>query len=87
MRGALRICPAQRVMPESQTKSAFAGAARLCGCLRRQAALVIQAGCFTPDDRISQLIATPEDACAMVPCAGRAIPVRGDTEGTTFVAY
>lgn len=47
-----------------------------------KAALVIQAGCFTPDDRIRQLIATPEDA---VRCGADAlavaIPVRGTTEG------
>ena len=39
------------------------GAARhLWSAYAGKAALVIQAGCFTPDDRIRQLIATPEDA-------------------------
>ena len=39
------------------------GAARhLWGTYAGQAALVIQAGCFTPDDRIRELIASPEDA-------------------------
>ena len=39
------------------------GAARhLWPAYAGKAALAIQAGCFTADDRISQLIATPEDA-------------------------
>lgn len=47
-----------------------------------KAALVIQGGCFTADDRISQLIATPEDAVRMgADALAVAIPVRGDTEG------
>ncbi|TIV44770.1 MAG: aldolase, partial [Mesorhizobium sp.] len=47
-----------------------------------KAALVIQAGCFTPDDRISELIATPEDAVrAGADALAVAIPVRGATEG------
>ena len=47
-----------------------------------QAALVIQAGCFTADDRISQLIATPEDAVRYgADALAVAIPVRGNTEG------
>lgn len=47
-----------------------------------KAALAIQAGCFTPDDRIRQLIATPEDAVrAGADALAVAIPVRGDTEG------
>ncbi len=47
-----------------------------------KAALVIQAGCFTPDDRIRQLIATPEDAVRYgADALAVAIPVRGDTEG------
>ena len=47
-----------------------------------KASLVIQAGCFTADDRISQLIATPEDAVrAGADALAVAIPVRGDTEG------
>lgn len=47
-----------------------------------QAAMAIQAGCFTADDRISQLIATPEDAVrAGADALAVAIPVRGDTEG------
>lgn len=47
-----------------------------------KAALVIQAGCFTPDDRIRQLIATPEDAVRYgADALAVAIPVRGATEG------
>ena len=47
-----------------------------------KAGLVIQGGCFTPDDRIRQLIATPEDAVRYGAYAlAVAIPVRGDTEG------
>lgn len=47
-----------------------------------KAAMVIQAGCFTPDDRISQLIATPEDAVRFgADALAVAIPVRGDSEG------
>ncbi len=47
-----------------------------------KASLVIQAGCFTPDDRISQLIATPEDAVrAGADALAVAIPVRGNTDG------
>lgn len=47
-----------------------------------QASLVIQGGCFTPDDRISELIATPEDAVrAGADALAVAIPVRGASEG------
>ncbi|APO79476.1 deoxyribose-phosphate aldolase/phospho-2-dehydro-3-deoxyheptonate aldolase protein (plasmid) [Rhizobium etli 8C-3] len=47
-----------------------------------KAALVIQAGCFTPDDRIRQLIASPEDAVRYgADALAVAIPVRGNTEG------
>lgn len=47
-----------------------------------KAALVIQGGCFTADDRIRQLIATPEDAVRYgADALAMAIPVRGETEG------
>ena len=47
-----------------------------------KAALVIQAGCFTADDRIRELIATPEDAVRYgADALAVAIPVRGATEG------
>jgi class I fructose-bisphosphate aldolase len=59
------------------------GAARnLWPAYAGKAALVIQAGCFTPDDRIRQLIATPEDAVRYgADALAVAIPVRGPTEG------
>lgn len=47
-----------------------------------KASLVIQGGCFVPDDRISELIATPEDAVrAGADALAVAIPVRGNSEG------
>ena len=47
-----------------------------------KADLVIQAGCFTADDRIRQLIASPEDAVRYgADALAVAIPVRGATEG------
>ena len=59
------------------------GAARhLWPAYAGKAALVIQAGCFTADDRIRQLIATPEDAVRYgADALAVAIPVRGNTEG------
>jgi class I fructose-bisphosphate aldolase len=59
------------------------GAARhLWPAYAGKAALVIQGGCFTADDRIRQLIATPEDAVRYgADALAVAIPVRGDTEG------
>ena len=40
-------------------------------------------GCFTPDDRIRELIATPEDAVRYgADALAVAIPVRGETEGS-----
>jgi class I fructose-bisphosphate aldolase len=57
-------------------------ARRLWSAYAGKAALVIQAGCFTPDDRIRQLIATPEDAVRYgADALAVAIPVRGNTEG------
>jgi class I fructose-bisphosphate aldolase len=47
-----------------------------------RAALIVQAGCFTADDRIHELIATPEDAIRMgADAIAVAIPVNGATEG------
>lgn len=47
-----------------------------------KAALIIQAGCFTPDDRIQQLIATPEDAVRLgADALAVAIPLQGASEG------
>ena len=48
-----------------------------------RAALIVQGGCFTPDDRVQQLIATPEDAVRLgADALAVAIPVRGASEGT-----
>ena len=60
------------------------GAARhLWPAYAGKAALVIQAGCFTPDDRIRQLIATPEDAVRYgADALAVAIPVRGEYRGS-----
>lgn len=60
------------------------GAARhLWPAYAGKAALAIQAGCFTPDDRIRELIASPEDAVRYgADALAVAIPVRGDTEGS-----
>ena len=60
------------------------GAARhLWGEYAGAAALAIQAGCFTADDRIRELIATPEDAVRYgADALAVAIPVRGATEGS-----
>lgn len=47
-----------------------------------KAALLIQGGCFTVDDRIRQLIATPEDAARLgADALAVAIPLGGDNEG------
>jgi class I fructose-bisphosphate aldolase len=48
-----------------------------------RASLIVQAGLFTPDDRVHELIATPEDAARLgADALAVAIPVRGSTEGT-----
>lgn len=48
-----------------------------------QASLILQAGCFTADDRVHELIGTPEDAVRLgADALAVAIPVRGDTEGS-----
>ncbi len=47
-----------------------------------KASLIIQGGCFTADDRIQQLIATPEDAARMgAEALAVAIPLGGLSEG------
>lgn len=47
-----------------------------------KASLIIQGGCFTVDDRISELIARPIDAVRLgADALAVAIPVRGATEG------
>ncbi len=58
------------------------GALNCWGPHAGEAALMIQAGCFTPDDRISELVATPEDAVRLgADALAVAIVVRGATEG------
>ena len=48
-----------------------------------RAALILQAGCFTADDRIQELVGTPEDAVRLgADALAVAIPVRGASEGT-----
>lgn len=48
-----------------------------------KASLILQAGLFTPDDRVQELAATPEDAVRLgADALAVAIPVRGDSEGT-----
>jgi class I fructose-bisphosphate aldolase len=47
-----------------------------------RAALIIQGVCFTVDDRVREIVATPEDAVRLgADALALAIPVRGDTEG------
>lgn len=58
-------------------------ALRLWAPYAGQASLIIQGGCFTADDRIQQLIATPEDAARMgAEALAVAIPLGGSSEGT-----
>jgi DhnA family fructose-bisphosphate aldolase class Ia len=48
-----------------------------------RSALIIQAGCFTADDRVAELVATPRDALRMgADSIAMVIPVRGENEGT-----
>jgi fructose-bisphosphate aldolase, class I len=48
-----------------------------------RAALIVQAGLFTVDDRVCELVATPEDALRLgADAIAVAIPVRGKTEGS-----
>ncbi|GAA1310319.1 aldolase [Planotetraspora silvatica] len=45
--------------------------------------LIVQAGCFTPDDRVMEVLATPEDALRLgADAIALAIGVRGPNEGT-----
>ncbi|WP_413993705.1 aldolase [Labrys okinawensis] len=84
--GGLADLPAalERVMlAQPNSVSIQPGAARhLWPQYAGKAGLIIQGGCFTADDRISQLIATPEDAVRYgADALAVAIPVRGTTEG------
>ena len=67
--------------PDAMTM--FSGVARTCWSpYAGKAALIVQAGCFTPDDRVCELLAGPEE---VVRLGGDAIAVsigvRGDSEG------
>lgn len=45
--------------------------------------LIVQAGCFTPDDRVMEVLATPEDALRLgADAIAIAVGVRGPNEGT-----
>jgi fructose-bisphosphate aldolase, class I len=58
-------------------------ASHLWGKFAGQASLIIQAGMFTADDRVRELIATPEDAARLgADALAVAIGVRGPYEGS-----
>ena len=61
----------------------FAGSARACWApYAGRVSLIVQAGCFTPDDRVSELLATPEEAVRLgADAIAVAIGVRGPSEG------
>lgn len=67
--------------PDSVTMTA--GAAKHCwGPYAGSAALIIEGASFTPDDRVSEIIASPEDAVRLgADAIAMAVPVRGPTEG------
>jgi len=62
------------------------GAAKqLWGKFAGQSSLIIQGGMFTADDRVRELIATPEDAARLgADALAVAIGVRGPYEVVTF---
>lgn len=68
---------------EPDSVTILPGAARrLWAPYAGKAALMVQGGLFTPDDRVRELAGTPEDAVrAGADALAVAIPVRGDTEG------
>lgn len=67
--------------PDSVTMTA--GAAKHCWQpYVGQAALIVEGASFTPDDRVSEIIATVEDAVRLgADAIAMAVPVRGPTEG------
>lgn len=67
--------------PDSMTMQA--GTARnIWPAYAGRASLIVQAGCWVADDRISQIIASPETAVRYgADALAVAIPVRGNTEG------
>lgn len=57
-------------------------AQHLWGSYAGKAALIVQGGCFTADDRIHELITTPEDAIRLgADALAVAIPLGGNLEG------
>lgn len=57
-------------------------ARRLWSPYAGRAGLIVQGGCFTADDRVHELVATPLDALRLgADALAVAIPVRGQTEG------
>ena len=67
--------------PDSVTMTA--GAAKHCWPpYAGQAALIVEGASFTPDDRVSEIIATVADAVRLgADAIAMAVPVRGPTEG------
>jgi class I fructose-bisphosphate aldolase len=70
-----------RGFPDSVTM--LAGTAKhLWGTYAGRSALIVQAGCFTVDDRVCELVATVDDALRLgADAIAVAIPVRGKSEG------
>jgi len=68
--------------PDTMTMTA--GTAKHCwGPYVGQAALIVQAGSFTPDDRVAQLMSKPSDAVRLgADAIAVAIPVNGPSEGS-----
>lgn len=67
--------------PDTMTMTG--GTAKHCwGPYAGQAALIVQAGSFTPDDRVAQLMSRPKDALRLgADAIAVAIPVNGPSEG------
>lgn len=84
--GGLADLPAalERVMSASPDSITIqpGSAKHLWGPYVGRAALIVQGGCFTPDDRIQQLVTTPEDAIRLgADALAVAIPLGGSSEG------
>ena len=74
----------RRLLPtRPDTVTMQPGSARQCwGPYAGRAGLMVQAGTFTPDDRIHELLCTPEDALRLgADAIAVAIPVNGPSEG------
>ena len=68
-------------LPDAVTM--FAGTARSCWPpYAGKTSLIVQAGCFTPDDRISEMLARPDEVLHLgADAIAVAIGVRGPSEG------